>query len=865
MSYSQISQIRVDEYRLSNGMQLFAHHDPANPIICLQLYIQSGSAIETPSEYGYAHYLEHLVFKATQEYPDNTISELAGSMGLALNAFTDFDTTCFYIMLPRERLSESLKILSQMAIHASFDEEDVATERDIIIEEIYQYKSDPEMSFIEAIQESYFPISPLSHPVLGYEESLNKANLKKLRAFYKKHYRPDNAFLIASGDFEPEELHKLFERFFGQWQSQEPHSSPPPKHKYPNRLRIANFEKNGSKLIGIALPELNELHPDSEALHAAIRYLAIGKASLLHKELVEERKFCSFVKVSSISGQLSGISVILMAPTQARHGDKILDIFFKHYLEIMQNGIPASALKLVKKDMIHSWLYSFDGVEHKANLIAAEVFNKDLSRIYRYPDIVEDTDNYTIVNALRRHWIQDHIALYYQGLNGLDYKAPELLAEASLPSSLPEIKRESPKSGTQNSQTWDNNCKQEYYLFRLTGGMKVIYNHIPRRPISGFALASSLSQINEHIAGQNFFASSLLLYGTKKHSHQELMEISRAKGFNIRVQHHLDSTIFRGKCQNADLPEALGILQEILTQPVFNAKYFRMLKSASLDSIQREKEHPASYAYNRWFDLLFGKRNNLLRATGYPDELKELSLADCIEWHSGWHLGRDFSLSIVGSHDPLQIKELCEALFSCKESFAPAPAEKLKYHPQDRKYHRQYKNKEQSIIHIGGFGSPAEDRRGNTAFHILAQVLGGDLSSRFYSILREKYGFAYQTGFDFSSIEKLGFWYAYAFCDPTDYQACLRYSQDILQDVYTEGISVAELNSAQNYLIAMNRFDSESVSFRAASMASLLALGYELDYYLSREERIRQVSLEEIKHLAHSYLGKENQYIHIMV
>ena len=865
MNYSQINQIRVDEKRLPNGMQIYAHRDSANPIICLQLYIQSGSAIEAAAEYGYAHYLEHLVFKATQEYPDNQISEIAGSLGLALNAFTDFDTSCFYIMLPKERLREALKILSQMAIHASFSEEDVETERDIIIEEIYQYKSDPEMSFIEVIQESYFPKSPLSHPVLGSEKSLKQATHNKLKAFYKKHYRPDNAFIIASGDFEPKELQELLEQYFGKWQPRRIAAETKQLHTYPNSFRINKYEKNGSKLIAIALPELNELHPDSEALHAAIRYLAIGKASLLHKELVEERKLCSFVKVSSISGQLSGISVILMAPTQARYGAKILDIFFKHYQTLLNSGVPSSALKLVKKDMIHSWLYSFDGVEHKANLIAVEVFNKDLSRIYRYNDIVEQTDNSAIINALRKHWNQKYLALYYQGLNGLNYQAPELAIEGSLPSPLPETESDLPYPSPQSPAIADNNCKQEYYLFRLPGGMKVIYNHIPQRPISGFALASSLSQLNEKIAGQNYFTSSLLLYGTERHSHQVLMEISRSKGFNIRVQHHLDSTIFRGKCQNADLPEALGILQEILTQPVFSAKYFRMLKSASLDSIQREKEHPASYAYYRWFDLLFGKRNNLIRATGYPDEIKQLSLEYCVQWHSLWHLGRDFSLSIVGSYDPLQIKELCEALFSCNETQIPAPSETLSYAAQTLKYQRQYKHKEQSIIHIGGFASPAENRQENTAFHILAQVLGGDLSSRFYSILREKYGFAYQTGFDFSSIDKLGFWYAYVFCDPADYQACLKCSQAILQDVYTDGISATELSNAQNYLIALNRFDSESTSFRAASIASLLALGYELDYYLSREARIRQILLEDLQEIAHKYLGKDNQYTHIMV
>ncbi|MCD8480905.1 MAG: insulinase family protein [Candidatus Cloacimonetes bacterium] len=169
MKYSDITNIPLDQFCLGNSLCLYANPDPANPIICLQLYIKTGSVRESTRQFGYAHFLEHLVFKSTSKYPNNSISTLASSMGMVLNAYTDFDATCYYVMLPRERLDEGMDILAQMALHADFSEADVNSEKDIIIEEIYQYESDPEMSFIENIQAKYFKKKPTQPPRIGYD------------------------------------------------------------------------------------------------------------------------------------------------------------------------------------------------------------------------------------------------------------------------------------------------------------------------------------------------------------------------------------------------------------------------------------------------------------------------------------------------------------------------------------------------------------------------------------------------------------------------------------------------------------------------------------------------------------------------
>ncbi len=869
MKISDIPQIALGTSTTPNALRMLYAPVQNCQLVCLQLYIRVGSIHENDDERGFAHFLEHLLFKSTREFPNNSINRIASDIGAVLNAYTDFDTTCYYLTLPSEHLETGLKILAEMAIAANFSAKDMRVERNIILEEIHQYEAEPEMSFVEFVQGNYFDNSPLKHPVLGYPASLKKATQARLMSFYKKHYRPQNAFLVATGDFDENTLKGLFHRYYENWE-QSSYQVQDPKSTLPNSFRIFQRAKNGRDIIAIALPELNESHPDSEALHIAIRYLAIGKSSRLHKELVEKEKICSSVKVSSLSGLLPGASVIMFSPTGAGSIAAIIRYFFKALNDVLAEGLPSQDFALVQKDIIHNWLYSFDGVENLANLIAAEEFNGDLSRIHNFGSYIDSIQNDNLLYAVRKHWNHNRLALFIQNKHKLPDEIEQVCDTAikvtlqPLPQLVP-VKDSKLGSFKPIMHGKIEAATPQYHSHTLSNGLKLIYNYQPERDICGFALSSPLSQLNENKTGQNYFSTALMLYGTEQRSHDDIMRFSREHGFNIRVLHHLDSTLFRGRCHKSNLEEVLELLSEIIQQPKFDKSYLQMLKSAAADNIRREHDYPVSVAYKAWFRKLFGPRNNLFSSTGDIRDIQQISLADCRDWQQNWQLGKDFALCIVGSLPPAYVYDLASKYLSFGDANSQITPHKLIYKPGPIKPSRSYKHLDQAIIHVGGLACPAKNIKENSAFHILAHILGGDLSSRFYDILREKMGFAYQTGFDFSSVKDLGFWYAYAFCDSQQHVPCLKAVLDILNSVVKEGINAQELYSAKNYLIAISRMDNESVSYKASGIANLLSLGYDLDYYLQREERIRACTLEDLHQLAQSYLTPQNQQIHVMV
>ncbi|OQC04784.1 MAG: putative zinc protease AlbF [Candidatus Cloacimonetes bacterium ADurb.Bin089] len=867
---------------LPNGLEVISVQDNSNAVLCLQLYIRTGSVQENKNQRGYSHFIEHLSFKSTRDFPFNGISRYASGLGGMLNAFTDFDCTCYYLMLPSEKLQEGLHILAELGFQSTFSKEDVATEKDIILEEIKQYQNDPETDFLDYIQSTYYQKSPLKYPILGNPESVSQADFAALRRFYRQRYIPENSFLVICGDFHYEELNGFLDKYFVPWKKgNKPIPQPTEIEPEINGLRYFWRQKEiNEKTLALALPELCDKHPLANALLIAIRYLAIGKSSRLYKRLVEEEKICSSVKVSSLCGILSGASVISFTPLSDKYLPDIVHIFKEELSFLLKNGIPANEMALIKKDIIHSWLFSFEGMEDLAGLVATEKLAGDLTRLQSYDKEIDSTPLSSVMKAIHKYWLPAGLAVYYQSPD----QNMDLMQEANslinitqpinYPSSIASLADEPSLKldflhlkETKSTKTGKIiPISENFYTLTLSNGMPVLFKQLKNKNISGFSLSSYISQICETPSeiGSNFFCSSLLLYQTQKHSHQELQHYSRENGFNIRLIHHLDTTTFRGKCQKENLDKALSMLAEILYLPRFDRNYFSLLTSAALDEIRRDQDYPVNYAYLNWYKMLVGKQSNLFRSSGTPGQIRSLHLKDLQQWYERWNIGRDFCLAVVGNYQPEEVLELCEQTFGIaqaeKQALIPHPL----YSPESVHFKKIWRKTDQAIIYTGGFASPASNREENTAFYVLAQILGGDISSRFFDILREKYGYAYQTGFDFHSLNELGFWNAYAFCDKSDYRNCLSLMQEILYSLVDRGVEEEELENAKRYLIGMNRFENESVSYTASSLSNLSACGFEPEYYLSREDRIHNVDKEIIRHIAKKWLLPENQYTYLL-
>lgn len=868
--------IKASDHTLANGLKIISLADDTLPIICLQLYIKTGSVNENKKTTGYSHFIEHLTFKNTKNFPDNFICNKITACGGVINAYTDFDTTCYYIFLPSEELNSGLEVLAEIAYNAIFLDDDVTIEKDIIIEELKQYENDADSSFIEWVQNSYFKKSSMANNILGTTDSIQNANPKLLTSFYKEYYTPDNALLTVSGKFNHSSMLKNVELYFGTWKGSNIVKS--------NNKVIDIPEKNGFKyksrknsvngdFIAFVLPELQESHQLSDALLILTKAFASGKQSRLHKRLVENDRSALLIKLTSISGIHPGIVIIQVFPTSNNLTDQIIYTFYDEWLKIKEMLITKEEYELIVTELINDWKFDFEYLETHSSALASEELISDYKNLYNFPHKILKTGIAEIKKCSDIFWNPEYLAIYYQG----KMKLPIFVINnvKRLLSTLPAYEHKSQVdyqtsfsniNGFNISNHTSPISSQEIQFKEKTcrNGIKLLMQRIPSKPIVAVAFTIPLSQLHEkeNQKGINFLTSSLLLHGTIDNTYDEMQKICLRNGLRVKISHSTETTTLRGKCTSDKIEILFQLLIEILTSPVFPNKNLKLLKNNIVDSIKREKESPFTESFFRWSDLILGKHNNLVKPFGNITQTMQIKNDHVQNWYHDYYNLSNFTVCVSGSFDFLQIEDICNRICFRQESKS-LPLFSYGYlSSPDRVLIRKVKSNQANLI-MGSFACSALDYESNTALYVLSQIIGGEFASRFFNILREKYGYTYQSGFDVNTLQNIGYWYAYAICDKADTLITYKLTADILNDVRSNGVTSDELNTAVNHLKGIQRFDMESISWQASILSILYALGYDYDYFMNREKRLEAVDKDIIKSIAEKYMNPDNIYTYI--
>ena len=212
-------QRMCEEFVLKNGVRVVAEYIPHFPSVSVGLWIGAGSMYETKEENGLSHFVEHMLFKSTENRTTKEIAVEMDAIGGQVNAFTAKECTCYYAKVIAEHLERAMSLLSDLLLNAKMDEAEFEKERGVILEEIAMCEDTPEDLVYDLLAEAYFGDHPLARPILGPQEQIASVSREALMAFRKKHYRPDNTVLAIAGQFDLDAFREMAERYLGDWQA----------------------------------------------------------------------------------------------------------------------------------------------------------------------------------------------------------------------------------------------------------------------------------------------------------------------------------------------------------------------------------------------------------------------------------------------------------------------------------------------------------------------------------------------------------------------------------------------------------------------------------------------------------------------
>jgi zinc protease len=298
--------------RLANGLTVCLVENHQAPIVTSALFYRAGTRDEPAGHGGVAHFLEHMMFKGSARYGPGEIDRRTQALGGVNNAFTSHDATGYYFNFASDRWTEALEIEADRMVALTLDPEQVASERQVILEEIAMYDSEPWDALETEVQAHLFPSHPYGRPVLGTKEELIATGPEDLALFHRSLYRPDNGILVVAGDVGASALDEVERVLGGLPAGSDHHRLDPATPVTPTSLvRIERRKGEVARLL-LSLPAPPGSHPDHPVLKLLVTLLAGGRASLLQRALVDEGQLCAWI-AAELSESLDASQITVAA------------------------------------------------------------------------------------------------------------------------------------------------------------------------------------------------------------------------------------------------------------------------------------------------------------------------------------------------------------------------------------------------------------------------------------------------------------------------------------------------------------------------------------------------------------------------
>jgi zinc protease len=330
---------------LPNGLRLIIQEHRTAEVVSVQLWVGVGGRDEAPSERGFSHFAEHMLFKGTERLGPGFVDSEVERVGGRTNAATSLDYTYYYMLLPSRRAERAIEVMADMAFNSTFDSTELAREREVVFEEVRLGEDNPRSFLVRRLYELVFTAHPYGFPVLGDPAALRAASRETLRGYYKRHYVPANMTLVVVGAVDPASVRAAAVRAFGDAAGGSFRRVPlPPQPALGENRRqsLERSERQASLGLGWRAPKLRD--QDMYAVDLLAHILGGSLTSRLTQSLRERTRLVS--TISAGYGTLEGGgAVTVTAQLEAKDLEKAEAAILAEIRRIQEDGVTTAEVE----------------------------------------------------------------------------------------------------------------------------------------------------------------------------------------------------------------------------------------------------------------------------------------------------------------------------------------------------------------------------------------------------------------------------------------------------------------------------------------------------------------------------------------
>lgn len=333
--------------------------------VSVGIWAKAGSAAEDKQISGVSHFLEHMLFKGTEQRSALDIAAAMESLGGVLNAFTGKEYTCYYTRSLDEHFDQSLELLADMYNNSLLDAEEFAKEKNVIIEEINMYEDSPDDRAIDLLSSILWPDHPYGRAISGTLDTVSALTRDQLAAYRQSKYSPENTVISVAGNVDQQYVIDAVNKYFSANSGEKNHtfactSAPVSSSTYGYIYK--NIEQTH---VCLGFPGISIADDDYYATQVLINALGGGASSRLFQE-VREKRGLSYSAYAYMDTYSAGGSIAAYASTRPSNIGELINVMVEEIANVAAHGLVDGEIEKSKTQLKGGLLL---GMESSSNVM----------------------------------------------------------------------------------------------------------------------------------------------------------------------------------------------------------------------------------------------------------------------------------------------------------------------------------------------------------------------------------------------------------------------------------------------------------------------------------------------------------------
>ncbi len=869
---------------LANGLTILTHETHTAPVATFWVWYGVGARNEIPGYTGISHWVEHMLFKATPKLGAGEIFRLVNKNGGTLNGFTSLDYTAYYEPLPADKLDLAITIEADRMINARFDPAEVASERTVIISEKQGGENYPATHLRETTVAAAFRIHPYRQGVIGYLSDLQAITRDDLYHHYQTYYAPNNATVVAVGDFQTEELLAKIESAFGAIPrggaiplvrsvepAQEGERRVLVRRPGPLPQFLASYHAPAVTSPDVfPLMVLDAILSGAGAMGMSGGGASLGRSSRLYRALVETELASSASSSFSLMKDpyLFSLSAGLRPNVSLEHVEQV---FFEQVDQLRSQPPTDEELARALKGLRAQFAYASEGVTSIAYWLGSM---NTINTYTMYEQFLPQLATVTAADVQRvaqQYLTPDNrtVGQFIPTADGGNAGTPA--AASYWP--LQEYRwLQQPPVNAAATPTEPASGKPTHVALErqtLPNGIVVLGNERLESPavVVRARMRAGAFYDTQATEGLARLTALMLQRGTANHSFAELNALTDALGASIGVDPGRIVIDLRVRCLVEDFEQMVELLADLLQRPTFPQVELEKVRGQTLTAILQGDQDTGTLAERGLRTNAYPANHPYARSViGTKESVIALDRAALVEFHQAYYRPDLLSISVVGGVPFAEALEVITTHFGQWQVPGPQPTLVIPpaAMPTARQWHEaNLAGKSQSDIAMGHPSIPRTDPD-YYALELANMILGRfGLGGRLGKSVREKQGLAYFTGSSLAGGLGPGAWAARAGVAPENVEQAVDSILAEIEQIRTALVSAEEMTDALDYLTGSLPLGLESQDGVARLALDIEFYNLGLDYLDRYAAILRAVTREQVQQAAQQHLHPDHMVISV--